>query len=168
MLSDEFPEWDIYAPEADARSTFVIHLHVDDADATIEQAVSAGARLVRAPQDQFYGERSGTVRDPFGYDWMIGHSIEEIDPDEMQRRTPDSRGASGSSGGLSDSDPRVDRAGANRVRRLVAGAKAIFAVSCQWNKSRRVPHRGNRRGARIKVGRRPCSRLVILIARRSQ
>jgi PhnB protein len=86
MLSDEFPEWDIYAPEADARSTFVIHLHVDDADATIEQAVSAGARLVRPPQDQFYGERSGTVRDPFGYDWMIGHSIEEVDPDEMQRR----------------------------------------------------------------------------------
>lgn len=86
MLSDEFPEWDIYGPEADARSTFVIHLHVDDADATIEQAVSAGARLVRPPQDQFYGERSGTVRDPFGYDWMIGHSIEEVDPDEMLRR----------------------------------------------------------------------------------
>jgi PhnB protein len=64
----------------------VIHLHVDDADATIEQALSAGARLVRPPQDQFYGERSGTVRDPFGYDWMIGHSIEEVDPDEMQRR----------------------------------------------------------------------------------
>ena len=59
---------------------------MDDADATIEQAVRAGARLVRPPQDQFYGERSGTVRDPFGYDWMIGHSIEEVDPDEMQRR----------------------------------------------------------------------------------
>jgi PhnB protein len=57
-----------------------------DADATIERAVRARARLVRPPQDQFYGERSGTVRDPFGYDWMIGHSIEEVDPDEMQRR----------------------------------------------------------------------------------
>lgn len=86
MLSGEFSEFDCYAPEADARSTFVIHLHVDDADATIEKAVSAGARLVRPPQDEFYGERSGTVRDPFGYDWMIGHSIEEVDPDEMQRR----------------------------------------------------------------------------------
>lgn len=86
MLSDEFPESEIYAPEANARSTFVIHLHVDDADATIEKTLSNGARLVRPPQDQFYGERSGTVRDPFGYDWMIGHSIEDVEPDEMQRR----------------------------------------------------------------------------------
>jgi uncharacterized glyoxalase superfamily protein PhnB len=86
MLSDEFPEFDCYAPAADARSTFVIHLHVDDADAVIEQAVGAGARLVRPPTDAFYGERSGTVRDPFGYDWMIGHSIEAVEPDEMQRR----------------------------------------------------------------------------------
>lgn len=86
MLSDEFPECGFYAPEIDAKRTFVVHLHVDDADATIERAVSAGARLVRPPQDAFYGERSGTVRDPFGYDWMVGHSIEQVDPDEMQRR----------------------------------------------------------------------------------
>lgn len=86
MLSDEFPEFDCHAPAADARGTFVIHLHVDDADAMIEQAVRAGARLVRPPQDAFYGERSGTVRDPFGYDWMIGHSIEQVEPEEMQRR----------------------------------------------------------------------------------
>jgi uncharacterized glyoxalase superfamily protein PhnB len=86
MLSDEFPEYGIHAPAADAKGSFVIHLHVDDADALIERAVGAGARLVRAPQDQFYGERSGTVRDPFGYDWMIGHSIEQVDPREMQRR----------------------------------------------------------------------------------
>lgn len=86
MLSDEFPEYDCYAPEPDARSTFVIHLHVDDADAMIAAAVDAGARLVREPQDHFYGERSGTVRDPFGYDWMIGHAIEEVTTEEMQRR----------------------------------------------------------------------------------
>jgi uncharacterized glyoxalase superfamily protein PhnB len=86
MLSDEFPEFGCHAPEAEARGTFVIHLHVDDADATIEKAVGAGARLVRPPQDHFYGERSGTLRDPFGYDWMIGHAIEQVDPDEMQRR----------------------------------------------------------------------------------
>ena len=86
MLSDEFPEFDIHAPAPDARSTFVIHLHVDDADAMLAQAVKLGARLVRPAQDQFYGERSGTVRDPFGYDWMIGHSIEAVEPAEMQRR----------------------------------------------------------------------------------
>lgn len=86
MISDEFPEFGCHAPDADAQGTFVIHLHVDDADALIDRAVAAGARLVRAPQDEFHGERAGTVRDPFGYDWMIGHSIEQVEPDEMQRR----------------------------------------------------------------------------------
>src|SRR3546814_17147529 len=75
-----------HAPAPDAPGSFVIHLHVDDADAMIERAVAAGGKLLRAPQDHFYGERSGTLRDPFGYDWMIGHSIEDVTPDEMQRR----------------------------------------------------------------------------------
>src|SRR3546814_3051192 len=61
-------------PDPDGPSTFVLHLHVDDADATIERATAAGARLLRAPQDHFYGERFGTVRDPFGYDWQIGRA----------------------------------------------------------------------------------------------
>ena len=48
--------------------------------------MEAGATLEMAPQDQFYGERSGAVRDPFGHRWNIGHSIEDVTPDEMQRR----------------------------------------------------------------------------------
>ena len=91
MISDEFPELGVYAPSLDAPSldapsTFCIHLHVDDADAVIAQAVRAGAQVVRKPADQFYGERSGTIRDPFGYDWLVGHSIEQVEPEEMQRR----------------------------------------------------------------------------------
>lgn len=86
MISDEFPEFGIHALDVDRPSSFVLHLHVDDADAIIAQAVSAGARIVREAQDQFYGERAGTVRDPFGYDWMIGHTIEQVEPEEMQRR----------------------------------------------------------------------------------
>ena len=86
MLADEFPEMGFLAPAADSPRSFVIHLHVDNADETIATAVKAGAKLVRPAQDQFYGERSGTVRDPFGYDWMLGHSIEEVAPVEMQRR----------------------------------------------------------------------------------
>lgn len=86
MISDEFPEFDCYAPAPDAKPAFVIHLHVDDADGMIETALAAGARLVRAASDAFYGERSGTIRDPFGYDWMIGHAIEDVSPEEMQRR----------------------------------------------------------------------------------
>ena len=42
--------------------------------------------MVREPKNQFYGERSGTIRDPFGYDWMIGHEVEKVEPEEMQRR----------------------------------------------------------------------------------
>ncbi len=86
MVSNEFPEYDIHAPAPDGPGTFVIHLHVDDADALLDKAVAAGAKLVRPPQDHFYGERSGTIRDPFGYDWLIGHSIEDVTTEEMQRR----------------------------------------------------------------------------------
>ena len=63
-----------------------LHLHVDDADAAIQRARDAGAVLVRPASDAFYGERSGRVRDPFGHEWSIGHSIEDVTPEEMQRR----------------------------------------------------------------------------------
>ena len=86
MLSDEFPEYATQGPETLGGTTFSIHLHVDDADALIRSAVAAGASVVRPPADQFYGERSGTVRDPFGHEWNVGHEIEKVTPEEMQRR----------------------------------------------------------------------------------
>ena len=86
MLSDEYPEMGIVGPKVLGGTSFTIHLHVDDCDALIARAVAAGAELVRPAQDQFYGERSGTVRDPFGHEWNIGHSLEELTPEEMQRR----------------------------------------------------------------------------------
>jgi len=86
MLSDEYPEMGITGPKAGQPTSASLHLHVDDADALIARAVAAGAKLEMAPRDQFYGERSGVVRDPFGHRWNIGHSIEDVAPDEMQRR----------------------------------------------------------------------------------
>ena len=86
MLADEFPEFGIKSPESVGGTTVTIHLHVDDADAVIRRAVAAGASLEREPQDQFYGERSGCVRDPFGHRWNVGHHIEDVSADEMQRR----------------------------------------------------------------------------------
>lgn len=86
MLSDEYPEVGLYGPETVGGTTFCIHLHVDDADAAIQRALDAGATLVRPATDAFYGERSGTVRDPFGHEWLLGHSIEDVEPEEMQRR----------------------------------------------------------------------------------
>ena len=86
MLSDEFPECGIRSATTIGATPVSIHLHVDDADRMIEQAVQAGATLERAPKDEFYGERSGVVRDPFGHRWLIGHHIEDVSADEMQRR----------------------------------------------------------------------------------
>ena len=86
MLSDEFPELGIRGPHAVGGTTLTLHLHVDDADAMLARAVEAGAEWVRKPQDHFYGERSGTVRDPFGHEWNVGHAIEDVTPEEMQRR----------------------------------------------------------------------------------
>lgn len=86
MLSDEYPEMNIRGPKAIGGTSFSMHLHVDDADAAIRRALDAGAELVRPASDAFYGERSGTVRDPFGHEWILGHSIEEVTPEEMQRR----------------------------------------------------------------------------------
>jgi PhnB protein len=86
MLCDEFPEYGIRGPLSTGATSVTIHLHVDDADAVVERALKAGAELEIAVQDQFYGERSGAFRDPFGHRWNIGHSIEQLSPEEMQRR----------------------------------------------------------------------------------
>jgi PhnB protein len=86
MLADEFPECGVRGPESIGGTTVTLHLHVDDADAAIARALAAGATLERPAKDEFYGERSGCVRDPFGHRWTIGHSIEDVEPAEMQRR----------------------------------------------------------------------------------
>ena len=64
----------------------VIHLHCDNCDALAAQAIAAGAAMVREPSDAFYAERSCTIRDPFGHEWMLEHEIEKVEPEEMQRR----------------------------------------------------------------------------------
>lgn len=89
MLSDEYPECGIRSASSIGSTPVTIHLHVDNADAMIASAVAAGATLERPPQDEFYGERGGAIRDPFGHRWLIGHQIEAVSPDEMQRRYTD-------------------------------------------------------------------------------
>lgn len=89
MLSDEYPECGIRSASTIGATPVTIHLHVDNADRMIEQAVRAGATLESAPKDEFYGERGGSIRDPFGHRWLIGHHIEDVSPDEMQRRYSD-------------------------------------------------------------------------------
>ena len=86
MLSEAFPEFDLLAPTSGKVLGASIHLHVDDCDALAAHAVECGATMEMPPTDQFYGERSCRVRDPFGHQWLLGHEIEKVSVDEMQRR----------------------------------------------------------------------------------
>jgi PhnB protein len=86
MLGEEAPEYGFPGPVALGGSPVSIHLFVDDADDVAAKAVAAGARLVRPVSDQFYGDRSGLVADPFGYSWDIAMRKEEMSAEEMHRR----------------------------------------------------------------------------------
>ena len=86
MLAEENPESGIKGPHSLGGTSFSIHLHVTDVDEAFERAVRAGASVVRPLKDQFYGERSGTVRDPYGHEWLLGGHLESVTPEEMQRR----------------------------------------------------------------------------------
>ena len=89
MLSDEYPEYGIQGPEAFGGTGSSVHLHVDDVDAMTKQAADVGAKVIMEPQDQFYGERASKVLDPFGHEWLLGSHIEDVSPEEMQRRFDD-------------------------------------------------------------------------------
>jgi PhnB protein len=93
MLSDEHPEMNVRGPEAYGGSPVSIHLYLEDVDAVFERAVAAGAKALRPPTDQFYGDRSATVIDPFGHCWFLATRQEEVPPDEMERRFAALRGA---------------------------------------------------------------------------
>jgi len=71
MLADEFPGDGFRGPLSLGGSPVTIHLYVEDVDAVARQAVAAGAKMLRPVQDQFYGDRSGTLTDPFGHVWMV-------------------------------------------------------------------------------------------------
>jgi PhnB protein len=86
MLADEYPEMDTISPTTLGNSTVGILLYVDDVDATFNKAVSRGARVSKPLADQFYGDRSGTVIDPFGHKWTIATHVEDVSPEEIERR----------------------------------------------------------------------------------
>ena len=84
MLADAYPE--PKAPAVLGGTTVRLCLRVDDVDATVAAAIKAGATVLREPTDEFYGQRSATIRDPSGHEWMLQHVIEEVKPAELQRR----------------------------------------------------------------------------------
>ena len=86
MLADEYPDWGALAPTSLGGTPVKLHLRVDDVDAFMKRAVAAGATELRAPKDEFFGERSGMLADPFGHHWHVSTRIEDVSPEEMQRR----------------------------------------------------------------------------------
>jgi len=93
MLADEFPEMGAKGPGAYGGSPVHLHLYVVDADAFFEKAIAAGATVLRPLADQFYGDRSGTITDPFGHVWHIATHKEDVPPDEIKRRADKLHGA---------------------------------------------------------------------------
>jgi PhnB protein len=95
MLADEFPEMDFHGPRKGEGTTVNMHLYVPDVDAMVATAVAEGARVVRAIEDKFYGDRSGTIEDPFGHVWHLATHKEDLTPAEIKRRGEDMRKAQG-------------------------------------------------------------------------
>ena len=86
MLSDEYPDFGALAPPSVGGSPIKLYLSVPDVDAVAARAVAAGATLIRPVEDQFHGSRSALLADPFGHQWFVSTVIEDVTPDEMQRR----------------------------------------------------------------------------------
>jgi len=84
-ISDEYPDYGTLSPQTIGGSPVKIHLDVPDVDAFAERAIKAGATLVRPIEDQFYGARSGQLKDPFGYTWIVSTHLRDVPVDEMQK-----------------------------------------------------------------------------------
>ena len=88
LISEEIPALNALAPPTVGGSPVLLLLEVDDVDATVQQAIAAGAELKMPVHEMFWGERYGIVSDPFGHTWAVSTAREEMTPDEIARRVP--------------------------------------------------------------------------------
>jgi PhnB protein len=86
MMADEYPEMQVVGPKTLGNTSVGLLLYLDDVDKALERAVSLGATIKKPIADQFYGDRTGTIEDPFGHKWTLAVHIEDVTPEEMQRR----------------------------------------------------------------------------------
>jgi PhnB protein len=87
MLADEYPEMGFRSPQSLGGAGVSLMVYLDDVDAVFDRAIDAGARELQPVKDQFYGDRSGTLQDPFGHLWTLATHMEDIPADEMERRS---------------------------------------------------------------------------------
>ena len=92
MLADESPEMDARSARTIGGSPISLMVYVKDVDAVVAQAVAAGGKLVRPVADQFYGDRTGGIDDPFGYHWYIATHVEDVPPAELEKRAAKAMG----------------------------------------------------------------------------
>ena len=85
-MADEWPDFGALSPASIGGTPVTLHLAVDDADAVMQQAEAAGATVLRPIKDEFFGDRTGMVADPFGHKWQISAKKEDVSPSEMQER----------------------------------------------------------------------------------
>ena len=86
MLADEFPEMNARGPHAIGGTPVSIMLYVDDVDAIVKRAETAGAKITRPVENMFYGDRTGGLEDPFGHHWHIATHKEDVHPEELRKR----------------------------------------------------------------------------------
>ena len=101
MLADEFPEMGAKSPNSLGGTPFGLMLYVTDSDAAFDRAVAAGAKILYPVKNQFYGDRSGTVTDPFGHKWTLATHVEDVSFDEIKRRMDEMAKQHGKGGGCS-------------------------------------------------------------------
>ena len=92
MLADEAPEMGQLSPRTIGGSPVTLSVYVEDVDSAFDRAVSAGATVLRPVENQFYGDRTGQFEDPFGHRWSIATHVEDVPPDEMERRVAEAMG----------------------------------------------------------------------------
>jgi len=95
MLADEYPEMGYKSPRTLGGSPVSIMIYVEDVDTVFDQAIAAGGKAQRPVKDQFYGDRSGTLEDPFGHVWHVATHKEDVTPEEMEKRMKAHTAASG-------------------------------------------------------------------------
>jgi PhnB protein len=86
MLADENPEWGAKSPDTYGGSSVHLMIYVQDCDTVFKRAIAAGGKETRPLKDQFYGDRSGSLTDPFGHSWTISTHKEEVSEEEVKRR----------------------------------------------------------------------------------
>jgi PhnB protein len=96
MLADENPQMGIMSPQTVGGSSVGMHVYVENVDAVIEKAVESGAKPLRPIKNQFYGDRSGSLLDPFGHMWTVATHVEDVLPEEMKKRMAAMSQAAGS------------------------------------------------------------------------